>query len=336
MASTASRLINLIMLLQREPNSPASRLAQSLDVSVRTIQRYIGMLEDMGVPVYAERGTHGGYSLVRGYRMPPLMLSAEEAVAVYLGTEMVERSWGRLFRPAAQSALSKIANVLPHDQLAEIDWAKESLLTRGMPRMNPSVDNDRLHDICNATRNRHEVDIIYRGRGEEFALKRRINPYALVYSWGQQYCVAYCQLRSAIRSFRVDRIEALEVLPQTFARPEGFNPDDFLTWEGNQQPPPTEVQLRFPPDYAAVAKDHPCCWDNMTEHTDGSVEVAFKAVDLATAASRVLGFLPGAQIIGPEPLISLIRHRAQTIADALASPATINNDKHNANARSHH
>jgi len=75
MANTATRLITLLMLLQRQPNQTASQLAEELDVSVRTVQRYMTMLDEMGIPVYAERGPYGGYALVRGYKMPPLVFT---------------------------------------------------------------------------------------------------------------------------------------------------------------------------------------------------------------------------------------------------------------------
>ncbi len=89
MANTATRLITLIMLLQRQPNQTAGQLAQALGVSPRTAQRYIAMLDDIGIPVYAERGPVGGYALVRGYKMPPLIFTPEEAVALYLGTSLL-------------------------------------------------------------------------------------------------------------------------------------------------------------------------------------------------------------------------------------------------------
>src|SRR6476659_8175251 len=98
MANTATRLIMLIMLMQRRPGQTAGQLARELDVSVRTVQRYIAMLEEMGIPVYAERGPYGGYALVRGYKMPPLIFTPEEAVAVYLGTSLLEEVWGRLYQ----------------------------------------------------------------------------------------------------------------------------------------------------------------------------------------------------------------------------------------------
>ena len=92
MSNTATRLITLIMLLQRRPNQKAAELANQLGVSVRTIQRYINMLDEMGIPVYSERGPHGGFSLVRGYKMPPLVFTPEEAVAIYQPVAQVVRA----------------------------------------------------------------------------------------------------------------------------------------------------------------------------------------------------------------------------------------------------
>ena len=75
MNNTATRLITLILLLQNQPNQKASALADRLGVSLRTVHRYFGMLDEMGIPVYAERGPYGGFSLVRGYKIPPLIFS---------------------------------------------------------------------------------------------------------------------------------------------------------------------------------------------------------------------------------------------------------------------
>jgi len=91
--NTATRLITLIMLLQRRPGQKAGALAAELGVSVRTLHRYMDMLEEMGIPVYSERGPHGGFSLVPGYKMPPLVFTPEEAVVMYLGAGLVEEMW---------------------------------------------------------------------------------------------------------------------------------------------------------------------------------------------------------------------------------------------------
>lgn len=111
------------MLLQRRPNQKAADLAAELGVSERTLHRYITNLDEMGIPIYSERGPHGGFSLVRGYKMPPLVFTPEEAVAVHLGAHLVDELWGELYADAVQGALAKLENVLPDDQRQGVEDA---------------------------------------------------------------------------------------------------------------------------------------------------------------------------------------------------------------------
>src|SRR5512142_760382 len=134
MASRAARLVTLIMLLQRRPNQRAGELAAALGVSVRSLHRYIAELDEMGIPVYSERGPYGGFSLVRGYKMPPLIFTPEEATAICLGAGLVGELWGQLYTEAAQGALAKIENVLPDEQRGEVAWARRSLVTAQLQR----------------------------------------------------------------------------------------------------------------------------------------------------------------------------------------------------------
>ncbi len=108
------------MLLQRRPSQKTAELAQELGVSVRSIHRYIAMLDDMGIPVYSQRGPYGGFSLVRSNKIPPLVFNPEEAVAVYLGTSQVGEMWGQLYQDAARGALAKLDNVVPDEQRHEV------------------------------------------------------------------------------------------------------------------------------------------------------------------------------------------------------------------------
>lgn len=143
MTTTATRLITLIMLLQRRPNQKAEELARALGVSVRTLHRYMTMLDEMGIPIYSERGPHGGFSLVRGYKMAPLVFTPEEAVAVYLGTSLVGEMWGRLYEGAAQGALAKLDNVLPEEQRHEVAWARRSLVAIAKHPLGPGCSAPR-------------------------------------------------------------------------------------------------------------------------------------------------------------------------------------------------
>ena len=184
MSNTATRLITLIMLLQRRPNQKAAELAEALGVSVRTVQRSITLLDEMGIPIYAERGPHGGYSLVRGYKMPPLVFTPEEAVAVYLGTGLVEEMWGQLYRDAAQGALAKLDNVLPNEQRYEVAWARRTLVATHMHRADHRLLTPLLERLRRATRERRRIRMVYRGRSQPGPLQRDIDAYAMVHRWG--------------------------------------------------------------------------------------------------------------------------------------------------------
>jgi predicted DNA-binding transcriptional regulator YafY len=321
-SNTATRLITLIMLLQRQPNQKATELAEQLGVSVRTIQRYIGMLDEMGIPVYAERGPHGGYSLVRGYRMPPLVFAPEEAVAVYLGTSLVGEMWGQLYEDAARGALAKLDNVLPNEQRHEVAWARRTLLATGLHRADHAPLVPLLEKLRRATHERRRVWMIYRGRQQPEPIEREVDPYALVHRWGWWYVVGYCHLRQAHRSFRVDRVVDLALLDETFSLPDDFDVQAYLATEPHVQPT-IQARLRFAPEGALSALDDRAMWDSVDEQDDGSVIVAFAVPNLEAAARMVLSYAPHAVVLKPDELRALVSERARAIV-AQYVPATTN------------
>src|SRR5512140_858506 len=161
MTQPATRLINLIMLLQRHANQKAADLAGELGISVRSLHRYIGGLDDMGIPVYSERGPYGGLSLVRGYKLPPLVFTAEESVVVALGAALVEEMWGKLYKQAAHSALAKLDQLLPEAQRQEVAWARRSLLSTGMQRGNMEELMPLLESLRQAAHEKRQVEMTY-------------------------------------------------------------------------------------------------------------------------------------------------------------------------------
>jgi predicted DNA-binding transcriptional regulator YafY len=313
MANTATRLITLIMLLQRQPNQTAAQLAQALHVSVRTIQRYITMLDEIGIPIYAERGPYGGYALVRGYKMPPLIFTPEEAVAVYLGTSLLEEVWGRLYQEAARGALAKLDNVLPDEQRREVAWARQAVLSIGMNWADPNLSVPFLERLHDAIRERRRVRMRYRSRSQQEPAPRDVDPYKLVLRWGWQYCIGYCHRRQAPRTFRLDRILDLEVLDQTFAEPTDFNLQEYLATDPFFQPT-VRARLRFGPEAALVALNNRAYWESFEEQTDGAVLVTFAAPNLEAAAGVVLRIGFPAVIVEPEALRELVRAQARAIA----------------------
>jgi predicted DNA-binding transcriptional regulator YafY len=313
MPQPASRLITLIMLLQSQPNQKAADLARKLDISVRTLHRYFSMLDEMGIPVFTERGPHGGFSLVRGYKMPPLVFSPEEAAAVSLGTSLVEEMWGSLYQEAAQGALAKLENVLPDEQRQEVAWARRSLVATGLHRIHLSTLTPLLERLRHAVHEHQQIRILYRNSSHNTSLSRDVDPYALVHRRGWWYLVGYCHLRQAERSFRVDRILACSLTGSVFEVPTCFEIHKYLAGEFHEQPN-LRVRMRFLPQAAVAALANRSFWETLEEEADGSVVVTFLAPDLIWAASSAFLYGPAVMVLEPPDLQHMLHDWAQTVA----------------------
>jgi predicted DNA-binding transcriptional regulator YafY len=313
MSTTATRLITLIMLLQRRSNQKAAALAEKLGVSVRTLHRYFGMLDEMGIPIYSERGPHGGFSLVRGYKLPPLVFTSEEAVAIYLGTSLVGQIWGQLYQEPAQGAMAKLDNVLPDAQRGEIAWARRSLVVTNMHRADPSALSPLLEKLRRAARLHCQVEMQYQSSSAQTVSQRWVDPYALVHRSGWWYLVAFCHLRRALRTFRVDRIRALAMGSQTFQKPEDFDVQAYLDGAFKVQPV-VQARLRFAPQAAHIPLNTLTGWEFAEENPDGSVEVTLTAPDLNWMASLVMSFATWVTVLDPPELRDLVRDWALATA----------------------
>lgn len=305
MANTATRLITLIFLLQNQPNQKASELAEKLGVSVRTLHRYFLDLNEMGIPVYSERGPYGGFSLVRGYKMPPLVFTLEEAVAIVLGTGMVEEMWGDLYRESALGALAKLENLLPEEQVREVAWARQSLVATGMNRADLKALTPALEKLRRAIREHRSVSMNYQSSQVPHPSQRGLDPYALVHRWGWWYVVGYCHVHKEVRTFRVDRISEITLLDTTFTQSPDFNLQTHLKNETQTQPQIT-ARLRFEPSSAFLVAGNQSYWERVEQKQDGSVEVTFSAPTLEWAASTTLAYGPAVEVIQPPQLRTMV------------------------------
>jgi len=314
MTTVATRLITLILTLQRQPGQKAADLAERLGVSVRTLHRYFEMLEEMGVPVYAERGPYGGFSLVRGYKLPPLVFTPEEAVAVSLGTSLVHEMWGQLYHEAAQGALAKLENVLPDEQRQEIAWARRSLVATGMNRADIEMLAPSLEKLRRAVRENRRVSMTYHSGSNPHGEQRDLDPYALIHRWGWWYVVGFCHLRRDMRSFRVDRIAELSLTDQTFVFPADFDIQAYMAQEW-QNIPQFKVRMRFAPGFAHLAQYARGYWETLEEQPDGSILVAFSTPDVYAAAGNALAYGPAVTVLEPPEVRQLVKEWAQATAE---------------------
>ncbi|MFZ5595170.1 MAG: helix-turn-helix transcriptional regulator [Pseudomonadota bacterium] len=210
--SRAQRLLNLIQLLRshRFPVTGA-HLAVELGISLRTLYRDIGTLQEQGASIDGEPGL--GYVLRPGFMLPPLMFSEEEIEALVLGSRWVADRGDRRLRDGAKSALTKIAAVLPPDLRDALDAT--ALLVGPAAAM--AAETADLSQIRQAIRAERKTTIHYRDL-KDVESTRTIWPFALGYFDHVRVLVAWCELRQGFRHFRTDRISALEVGQQRYPR----------------------------------------------------------------------------------------------------------------------
>jgi len=314
MANVATRLISIILMLQHRGTLKASELAEELGVSERTVHRYMGMLDELGIPIYSERGPYGGFSLVRGYKLPPLIFTPEEATALYLGAELVKDVWGASYFDAAVGAIAKLDNVLPDALLQEVKQVQPSLLVTGWLRRDYGPWAPILDNLRRCVARRRQVRLAYRSFHQEIT-SRIMDPYALALQWGNWYLVGYCHLRGDLRTFRVDRIQEVEPTGESFEIPVDFVAREYLLRMAQERPATYyRVAVRFEPEVAHIVRERQEEWQEIADHDDGSVTLAFDASDLAWPCRWVLTYQDRATVLGPPELAAMVRDAAQAIA----------------------
>src|SRR5215207_1609606 len=127
MYSPTTRLLTILEILQSYKQMSGSELARRLEVDIRTIRRYIVMLQDMGIPVEAERGPYGAYQLQRGYKLPPLMFNDAEAIALTLGLLAIREFRFPVDVAAVEGALAKTERVMPDRLLQQARGLQEAI-----------------------------------------------------------------------------------------------------------------------------------------------------------------------------------------------------------------
>lgn len=204
MTDTPARLLNLLSLLQTPREWPGSELAERLEVSPRTIRRDIDRLRDLGYPVEATKGAVGGYRLVAGAAMPPLLLDDEEAVAIAVGLRAGAGHAIEGIEEASVRALAKLEQVLPSRLRHRVTTLQAATipLTRGD---GATIDPQTLTVIAGAATGRERLRFGYRA-GDGTETKRQVEPYRLVSTGRRWYLVAYDMGREDWRTFRVDRV----------------------------------------------------------------------------------------------------------------------------------
>lgn len=260
-----SRVLAVLEMLQSRPSITGPELAARLEMDVRTIRRYITHLQDVGIPIEGNIGRYGGYRLRPGFKLPPLMLTEEEAMAVVLG--LLASSWLELEQSsvAIEGALAKVSRVLPL-QARERLQAVSSHMVLFPHNQQARPDASLLIDLSQAIHASQRIAIDYRSHRKE-STHRKVEPYGITGWRGRWYLSGYCCLRQGYRTFRLDRIQHVEILTETFEKTEDFDFEAFVKEKYTARG--VLVEVEFQADLATVQQKIPTLYGTLTPTPTG-------------------------------------------------------------------
>ena len=332
------RLLAIILELQGKGRQRAEDLAETFETSKRTIYRDIQALGEAGVPVVSIPGR--GYSLMKGYFLPPLSFTTDEATMLMLGSDVMAQSFDAQYRSAALAASHKIEHVLPERLREEVHYLQESIRFVTTGALEQPIETEKLLRIRRAIFQRNTIRFCYFTRHPSFPAEldgestntalpsvsssatpplsstREADPYGLIHYLNAWHVIAYCHLRKDIRNFRLDRIDDLVLLPKTFQRPANFKMGES---QSNQRRH-IVVRVLFDKEVARWVRESRSYFTDSIEETPQGLLVTLKPHQESEVLQWLLSWGSHARVLEPETL------RERIIEEALAMIQTHQED----------
>jgi predicted DNA-binding transcriptional regulator YafY len=319
----ADRLLSIMLLLQVHRRVTARELAARLEVSQRTIHRDMEALGMAGVPVVAERGSNGGWSLMEEYRTNLTGLSKDEAQALFLiqpARLLADLGLGK----AADAALIKLLAALPASNRDDAEYARQRIHVdlSGWHRANESIAS--LPVIQQAVWQGRRLQVVYERGPHCEAVERVVDPLGLVAKGSAWYLVAAAE--GVPRTYRVSRVTQATLLDEACERPKDF--DLTAYWEASTASfkanlPRYEARLRvaaevlprlaFAGRFARIEQTSAPAADGWSE-----VQVRFDVEEMAI--EYALSFGPQVEVIAPAALRDKVIEMARRVIDFYAPP----------------
>lgn len=314
----------MLELLQTGGQRTVGELADRLGVDERTVRRYAEHLADLGIPVQAQRGRYGGYRLLPGYKLPPLMLTDDEAVAVVLGLQAAERAGLATTAPAATaSALAKVSRVLPRALSQRLDSLLASAQFTSPARAAAPAGADTLLALAAAAQARRTVTVAYTAwDGRES--QRELDVYGLVFHAGRWYVTGHDHGRDDVRTFRLDRIASVAQGQGSYDVPADFDARTRVTSGIAEVRWAHEVRVLLRTTRAEAAERLPPSVGRLSEHPDG-VLLETRAERLDGMARMLAGLGWDFEVLTPDALreevLALVDRLRASAARGTAGPA---------------
>lgn len=315
------RISAILIHLQSRKIVKAQDIADRFEISLRTVYRDIRTLEQAGIPIIGEAGL--GYSLVEGYRLPPVMFSPEEALAFLTAEKLVARLTDGPNADNYSSAMYKIKAVLDQDKkdlLQNIGDHIEVFRRTGNEGIQP--DLNLMQPILKSIDQKKVLEIKYHARYNQQKTERLVEPLGVFYNDNSWHLIAFCQMRADYRDFRFDRISCMELTNKGFSREhqtlkeylERYNVEN----NQNQHLPLVVIRVRKDKAYWLDNQKYHQGFVSQTEYEE-EVEMTFLSSSLYAFARWYMMFGDHAQIMQPEGLKDEVRKLLVKIAEKVES-----------------
>jgi predicted DNA-binding transcriptional regulator YafY len=250
-SSPTARALRALEILQTRPGVTANHLAERLGVTERAARRYVGILREAGIPVESVRGPYGGYRLGRGTRLPPVTFTEAEALGLVMAVLDGQPAAAAGVDDLVGSALSKVIRALPENVGRQAATLREHA-SAAPDRSSARPDAATTSALVAAVSARRRVLVTYRSEsGSEW--EAEVDPWAVVVRHGRWYLLCLSHRVGAIRTYRIDRVHAVQQTCHEFKPPEGLDPVAALEenlgagWEF-----PTRVVFEASPEEVAA------------------------------------------------------------------------------------
>jgi len=282
------RVLTVLELLQAHPGLSGAELAERVGVERRTVRRYIVELEKLGVPIRTTRGRDGHYALMPGYKLPPLMFTNDETLALSIGLRVARDLGLSDMTPAVASTQAKLDRVMPKALKRKIGDLN-AVVSLDFQRPQAESGSGFFAQITQCAGAAQSISMAYRAANGTLS-EREVDPYGVGYLYGAWYVVGYCHTRRDLRSFRLDRVHAVKALPKSFGRPKQFDVLKHLRESIATLGRTHEIVVMFDAELAAVRSAIAPSLGKITEEANG-IRLNAQADDIVWFA-RELARLP--------------------------------------------
>ena len=306
-----TRVLTVLELLQSHGQMTGAALAQRLEVNIRTLRRYISMLEELGVPIIAERGRYGAYQLGAGFKLPPMMFTNDEALALALGL-LTSQQFGLVEAgQAAQSARAKLERVMPIELKGRMRALSETIRF-DLGTVPQAYSGQVMLTLSSAAQSQQRVHMHYRsGQGAE--TERDFEPYGLAHYRDRWYVVGRDELRDDLRSFRLDRILQVAAGKERFQRPAGFDALAYVVRAIANLPRQYAFEVLLETDETSAREENREV-AGLVEPAEGGILLRGRTDDLDWLARQLAGFPFPFAVRSPDELRAALRRRAAQLA----------------------